>query len=126
MTRIPDPTYWQAVANGINAENQKATIFLKHNPSIGIAREAIVRDLLVKQTPEPYRVATGFIYEYGTEPWSSKQCDVLVYDPMESQPHYAIGGLSVVPRKAARLVVEVKIRCQHSALHMMVWRFQRV
>jgi hypothetical protein len=124
MTRIPDPAYWQAVANGINAENQKATIFLKHNPSIGIAREAILRDLLVKQTPEPFRVATGFIYEYGTVPWSSKQCDVLVYDPTTSQPHYAIGGLSVVPRKAARVVVEVKTTLEKETFTqiMGVWK----
>jgi hypothetical protein len=102
------PDYWQAVARGIDAEDQKATIFVAQNDSLGVAREAILRDLLVKQTPEPYRVSTGFIYLPNPEPWSSKQCDVLVYDPTVSQPYYAIGGFSVVPRRAAKLVIEVK------------------
>jgi hypothetical protein len=102
------PEYWRALAKGIDAEEAKASIFLHHKHSVGAAREAILRDLLVKHTPEPYRVGTGFIHQYTPERWESRQCDVLVYDPSVSQPDYAIGGLVVVNRPAARLVIEVK------------------
>lgn len=58
------PEYWQAVAGGIDAEETKASLFIKHAPSIGVAREIILRELLVRHTPEPFRIATGFIYNY--------------------------------------------------------------
>lgn len=106
---IPALAYWQAVAQGIDAEDQKLQVFVKHNLSLGIAREAILRDLVVHQTPEPYRVVTGFICNFvGTEAWLSRQCDVLVYDPQEAKPYYSIDEFSVVQRQSARLVVEVK------------------
>jgi len=122
---IPIPEYWEAVARSIDAENQKANIFITHNDSLGVAREAILRDLLVKQTPEPYRVSTGFVYyaEAKPKPWSSKQCDVLVYDPTASQPYYSIGGLSVVPRRACKLIIEVKTRLKQETFKQIlgVW-----
>jgi hypothetical protein len=39
---LPIPEYWQAVAKAIDAEDAKASIFVKHNASIGAAREAIL------------------------------------------------------------------------------------
>src|SRR4051794_18514958 len=57
------PEYCQAVARGIDAEEAKARLFIHHNDSLGSAREAILRDVLVKHTPEPYKVRTGFIYQ---------------------------------------------------------------
>jgi hypothetical protein len=105
---IPVPEYWQAVALGIEAEDRKATLFIRQNDSLGAAREAILRDLIRRQTPEPFRVRTGFVFQVNPEPWSSRQCDILVYDPTVAQPYYEIGELVVVPRPAARAVVEVK------------------
>jgi len=108
--------YWQAVARAIDAEDTKAQFFIHHNASIGAAREAILRDWLVKHTPEPYRVGTGFIYQQAPEPWSSRQCDVLLYDPTVAQPDYAISGLAVVHRGVARLVIEVKTTLDKATL----------
>jgi hypothetical protein len=105
---LPISEYWRAVARGIDAEETKARFFIHHNDGIGAAREAILRDWLVKHTPEPYRICTGFIYQLAREFWTSRQCDVLLYDPTVAQPDYAISGLAVVHRVAARLVIEVK------------------
>jgi hypothetical protein len=40
--------------------------------------------------------------------WTSKQCDLLVYNPQIARPYYAIEKLVVVPREVAAAVVEVK------------------
>src|ERR1700732_4077708 len=56
--------YWSAVAQGIDAENRKATLFVRQNPSLGLAREAILRNLVERQTPAPFTVATGFAFAY--------------------------------------------------------------
>src|SRR5262245_37639946 len=109
MRMIPSMAYWQAVAQGVDAEDRKASLFVRHPGSRGGAREAILRALLIHQTPEPYRVNSGFICEFaGTEPRLSRQCDVLVFDPRVPQPYYAIDAFVVIPRAAARLAVEVK------------------
>jgi hypothetical protein len=112
---LPIPEYWQAVAHGIDAEDRKASLFIKHSASVGTAREAILREVLVKQTPEPFRVGTGFVYQPTPEPWSSKQCDLLVYDPTVAQPYYSIGGIVVLHRDATRLAIEVKTEMNRSA-----------
>lgn len=118
---IPDLLYWQAVARGIDAEDQKLRVFVRHKLSLGIAREAILRQLLVTQTPEPYRVRTGFIcYFTEPEPWLSRQCDVLVYDPQVSQPYYSLDEFSVISREAACLVVEIKTEFHQAALDEIV------
>lgn len=113
MIKIPE--YWQAIARGIDAEEQKASILIRHNASVGAAREAILRDVLVKQTPVPYRVASGFVFVDQPQEWCSKQCDVLVYDPTVAQPYYSIGDLCVVARWSAKLVSEVKSRLDQEA-----------
>jgi hypothetical protein len=110
------PEYWNAVARAIDAENQKASIFIKHAGSLGAAREAILRQLIVDQTPEPFAVQTGFICNLAqnyntfklTDFWLSKQCDVLVFDPRVDRPYYSIGNLAVVDPHSAKSVVEVK------------------
>lgn len=120
---LPIPEYWQAVAQAIDAEDAKASIFIKHNASIGAAREAILKDVLLRQTLEPYRVTSGFVFHALSDNWCSRQCDVIVYNPMVARPYYAIAELSVVPREAAKLVIEVKTELGERAFQDMlnVW-----
>src|SRR4051812_34714922 len=106
---IPAPAYWQAVAKGIDAEDQKASLFVRHPARPGGAREVILRNLLIHQTPEPFRVSSGFVCKFvWADPIATRQCDVLVYDPRVAQPYYAIDSFVVVSQPASRLVVEVK------------------
>lgn len=120
---LPILEYWQAVAKAIDAEDAKASIFVKHNASIGAAREAILKDVLSRQTLEPYRVTSGFVFHPISDNWCSRQCDVIVYNPMVARPYYAIGELAVVPREAANLVIEVKTELDDKAFQEMldVW-----
>ena len=105
--------YWKAVAQGIDAENRKAALFVRHRPSLGVAREAILRNLIERQTPAPFTVATGFAFAHPDpsiqpEPHFSRQCDLLVYDPTIARPLYAIDAFAVVNYIACRFVIEVK------------------
>lgn len=89
-------------------EDRRLRMFVKHKGSLGTGREAIIRKLLAEQTPEPYRINTGFVV-YAPDPRRcSSQCDVLVYDPKVSQPLYRIDEFVVVPPEATRLVIEVR------------------
>jgi hypothetical protein len=113
---IPIPEYWRAVAEAINAEDEKLSLFVNHPTGLGTAREAILRHFLVAHTPEPFRIKTGFIChllaKVGSpelsDQWTSKQCDLLVYNPQIARPYYAIENLVVVPREVAAAVIEVK------------------
>jgi len=113
---IPISEYWHAVAKAIDAEDEKLRQFVFHTGELGTAREAILRQFLVTHTPEPFRIETGFICHFMTkvgapEPegrWTSKQCDLIVYNPQFERPYYSIQNLVVVPRDAAMAVVEVK------------------
>lgn len=105
-----DSAYWNIVAMGIDAEDAKIGYFLPNptqNHSRGIAREAILRSLLVAQTPDPFVVSTGFVY--GVNPAvDPKQCDALVYDPRKSQPLYQLDEFVVVSPAAYLTAIEVK------------------
>jgi hypothetical protein len=126
------PEYWHAVARGIDAENDKATIFIHHNASLGVAREAILRKVIIDHTPEPFKVQTGFVCHVQdnidtgeqSSPWMSRQYDLLVHDPWHSRPFYAIDQLVVVPRRSARCVVEVKSYLGKRAFEkkLEIWR----
>jgi hypothetical protein len=99
---------WEAVALGIDAENRKIDIFIHHNLSRGIAREALLRSIVVQHTPDPHKVRSGFVYTHDHRVAPSKQCDVLVYNPQIYQPYYQIDEFVVVPQNAATVLVEVK------------------
>src|SRR5262249_54985075 len=58
----------------------------------------------------PYKVKTGFVAGIAEKLVTSDQCDILVYDPAESQPMYRIEEFVVVPFHAARLAIEVRSR----------------
>lgn len=103
-----DIEYWKIVARGIDVENAKLDLFVSHKHSRGVAREAILRDLLVTQTPHPFVVSTGFVRDNYPNRIAPKQCDVLVYDPRDGQPLYQLNEFVVTCPKNTRLAIEVK------------------
>jgi hypothetical protein len=113
---IPLTEYWHAVAKAIDAEDEKLSLFVDHPGELGTAREAILRHFLVAQTPEPFRIETGFICHLLTkvgssdppDRWTSMQCDLLVYNPQIARPYYAIENLVVLPREVVAAIIEVK------------------
>ena len=86
MSKQPEMGYWQLVSQGMDLEDRRLRMFVRHKGSLGTGRENIVRKFLAEQTPEPYRVSTGFVVHPGNPKISSAQCDVLVYDPRQGQP----------------------------------------
>ena len=108
MAKKEEWTYWQIVSQGMEVEDRRLRMFVRHKASLGVGREHILRKLLTDQTPEPYRVNTGFVTHPARPGTTSGQCDVLVYDPRVSQPLYRIDEFVVVPPDAARIAIEVR------------------
>ena len=96
-------------------EDQKLRLFVKHHGSLGTGRETILRKFLKDQTPEPYRVSTGFVAIMAKGGITSDQCDVLVYDPRIHQPFYQIEEFVVVPPTCCSLAIEVRSSMDLSA-----------
>jgi hypothetical protein len=99
---------WSAIAQGISAESAKIDIFIHHNLSRGIAREALLRSIIVQHTPHPFVVRSGFVYTDNHRVAPHKQCDVLVYDPRVWQPYYQIEEFVVASPDSSVLITEVK------------------
>jgi hypothetical protein len=108
MPKREDPLYWRLVSQSMDLEDQRLRLFVKHHGSLGTGRETILRKFLTDQTPEPYRVSTGFVAIMAAGGITSDQCDVLVYDPRVRQPFYRIDQFVVVPPDCCRLAIEVR------------------
>lgn len=108
MAKRDEWNYWQIVSQGMEVEDRRLRMFVRHKASLGVGREHIIRKLLTDHTPEPYRVNTGFVAHPASPSVTSDQCDVLVYDPRASQPLYRIDEFVVVPPAAARIAIEVR------------------
>jgi hypothetical protein len=120
--------YWRAVAKGLEAESEKASLYVTHRPSLGVAREAIFRRILIDETPSRYSVKTGLIREKSSDGNVSRQCDLLVYDPTDDTPFYRMGEFVVVCDAMARMVVEVKSNLTKKQLPdiLNIWRSTRI
>jgi hypothetical protein len=122
---VSDDAYLRALALAIDAEYQRASLHIHNRQALGVAREAILRDLVVRQTPHPLEVTTGFVGDSdGKRLFLSRQCDVLVYDPSVAKPVHEIDAFVVVPRRAAKFIIEVKTRLQSQDFVeiVKVWR----
>lgn len=108
MAQDENFSYWQLVSQGMDLEDRRLRMFVKHKGSLGTGRETIVRKFLADQTPEPYRVSSGFVVFPPDPQISSAQCDVLVYDPRKGQPLYRLDEFVVVSPDTSRLAIEVR------------------
>ena len=104
------PKYWQAVANVLEGESAKAEVYVNHSLSLGVAREAILRNIVMDETPGPFSVKTGIIRESSSGDLVSRQCDLLIFDPNVDTPFYKMDEFVVIPSACARCV----IACQPS------------
>lgn len=105
--------YYQGSAAYIDAENKKATSYVRHGPSIGTARERILKRVIRENTPDSLSIESGFVHwsdRAGNTFRVSQQCDLLVYDSQWMPVKYRIDDLVVVDRWATRLAVEIKSR----------------
>lgn len=91
-----------AFANDLSAKSEQLGRLLDHKPTVGGAREEMLRVLLEKHIPKRYHVATGFVEG------SPSQIDILIYDQIDYAPLFREGNLVVVPFQAVRAMIEVK------------------
>ncbi|WP_217511772.1 DUF6602 domain-containing protein [Vibrio metschnikovii] len=94
----------------------------KHNPTIGVLTEEIVRDFLSTHLPNVVSVEQGFIlYENGN---ISKQVDILIYDSQAYAPFYRINDIVVVPAESVIAVIEVKTSITKQIFHSVIKYFE--
>lgn len=90
----------------------------KHNPTIGVLTEEILRDFLKNHLPKLVGVEQGFVMSRDGE--VSKQCDILVYDSQTYAPFYRVNGIVVVPAESVIAVIEVKTTITKKIFHGVV------
>ena len=94
----------------------------KHNPTIGVLTEEIVRDFLSTHLPNVVNVEQGFIlHDNGSV---SKQVDVLIYDSQAYAPFYRINDIVVVPAESVIAVIEVKTSITKQIFHSVIKYFE--
>jgi len=108
--------HWQLIAETMALEERRVRHFVGHRYTLGVAREAILRGVLINQTPIPLQVGTGFIAIPGPPLATSKQCDILVFDPSRRQPLYRQHEFVVIPPSAAKMIIEVRATMTTSAI----------
>ena len=121
------PKYWQAVANVLEGESAKAEVYVNHSLSLGVAREAILRNIVMDETPGPFSVKTGIIRESSSGDLVSRQCDLLIFDPNVDTPFYKMDEFVVIPSACARVVIECKSKIDSNAMPTVIdiWQSTR-
>lgn len=101
---------------------QVKSYITKHNPTIGVLTEEILRDFLKNHLPQLVSVEQGFIISEKGE--LSKQCDILIYDSQSYAPAYRINDIVVVPSDSVIAVIEVKTTINRNIFHGVVDYFK--
>nr|WP_315172316.1 DUF6602 domain-containing protein [uncultured Flavobacterium sp.] len=102
--------------------NQIKCFVKKHNLTIGILTEEILRNFLTDYLPKSISVSQGFIiYPDGN---LSKQCDVIIYDSMNYAIKYKINDIVIVPFDSVICVIEVKTTITKSIFHKTLEYFE--
>ncbi|ADC62052.1 DUF6602 domain-containing protein [Allochromatium vinosum] len=87
----------------------------KHNPTIGVLTEEIIRSFLKSHLPNLVSVEQGFVINEKGE--LSKQCDILIYDSQSYAPLYRINDIVIVPSESVLAVIEVKTTINKKFFH---------
>lgn len=102
--------------------NQIRCFVKKHNPTIGILTEEILRNFLKDYLPKSVSISQGFIiYPDGN---LSKQCDILIYDSMNYALKYKLNDIVIVPFDSVICVIEVKTTLTKSIFHKTLEYFE--
>lgn len=94
----------------------------KHNPTIGVLTEEIVRSFLKNHLPILVNVEQGFIINSSGK--LSKQCDIIIYDSQSFAPLYRVNDIVVVPSESVIAVIEVKTTISKTIFHDVINYFK--
>ena len=101
---------------------QVKSYITKHNPTIGVLTEEIIRDFLKTHLPKLVSIEQGFILNKNGE--LSRQCDILIYDSQSYAPFFRINNIVVVPAESVLAVIEVKTTINKQIFHGVIDYFK--
>lgn len=104
---------FEMVAKELQLKFEKIRDFTSHAATIGIYREAAIRDTLKNYLSERFKVTTGFIYDYDTKS-SSKQMDILIIDENYPAAYFLKEDDFIVASKDA-VVCAIEIKSSFNA-----------
>lgn len=109
----------------LNEILQVKTFIKRHNTTIGILTEEILRNFLTTYLPKGVAIEQGFIIdEFGN---MSKQIDIIIYDCLLYAPLYRINDIVIVPNKSVLDVIEVKTTVNSkTAFHEIIKYFYSI
>ena len=108
----------------LNKLEQVRHFITKHNPTIGLLTEAILREFLVTHLPKSVAVEQGFLM--ADDGSVSKQCDILVYDCLNFAPYYRINDVVVIPARSVIAIIEVKTTLNKSLFPGIISYFENI
>ena len=115
--------YYKLISEELLIKLHQIKCFVKkHNLTIGILTEEILRSFLKDYLPKSISVSQGFIiYTNGN---LSKQCDIIIYDSMNYAVKYKINDIVIVPFDSVICVIEVKTTITKSIFHKTIENFE--
>ncbi len=117
--------YFELVSKELlNKLDQIRQFVKRHNPTIGVLTEEILRSFLKAYLPKSVSVEQGFILS--KEGNISKQCDILIYDSYLFAPFYRINDIVIVPYDSVIAVIEVKTTLTKSIFHNVINYFENI
>lgn len=109
----------------LNEILQIKTFIKKHNPTIGVLTEEILRKFLKTYLPKGVAVEQGFVIDESGS--LSRQIDIIIYDDQFYAPLYRINDIVVVPNKSVLSIIEVKTTVKSkSAFHEIIRYFASI
>lgn len=108
----------------LNKLSQIKQFIKRHNPTIGLLTEVVLREFLKDHLPKSVSVEQGFIMAVTGE--LSKQCDILIYDSHNYAPFYRIDNVVIVPEKSVIAVIEVKTTINSAIFKEVVDYFENI
>ncbi|SEJ52856.1 hypothetical protein SAMN05216327_11235 [Dyadobacter sp. SG02] len=126
MSEVNYTAYYQLKAAELLNQLSQVRVFIKrHNPTIGLLTEEILRKFLSTFLPKGISVEQGFVVGSGGE--LSRQIDIIVYDSHLYAPFYRINDIVVIPSEAVLAIVEVKTTVSgEKAFHDVIKYFYSV
>ncbi len=101
---------------------QVKSYITKHNPTIGVLTEEIIRDFLKTHLPKLVSIEQGFILNKNGN--LSRQCDILIYDSQSYAPFFRINNIVVVPAESVLAVIEIKTTINKQIFHGVIDYFK--
>lgn len=87
---------------------------IKHNLSIGVFAEDLLRDLLKMLLPKKVSITQGFIID---DQQCSHQCDIIVYDSFNFAPIFKTSSFVILPSCSVIAIIEIKTSIGEKQFH---------